>query len=145
MITKIFATDRANNTLDYTVTQHSINEYGYSGIRYMVTRADIPAWKYFEVDTLEVSDTRLMIYMLLNHDHPELTSKGIVKAMLKALSVEFKKDIVSSTNNPALRIGDSEGRIEAMTEAWEKWAIELPNVEYLKEEDRFIFHYVPIS
>lgn len=142
MITKILATDRENNTFEYNVAQQPFSEYGYKGVRYMVSKSGLAGWKYFEIDTLNVSEDRLMIYMLLNHNHSELTGKGIVKGMLKALSIEFKIDIVSSTNNPALKIGDSEGRIDEMTKAWQKWITEFPSIEYLKDEDRFILHYV---
>lgn len=143
MITRIFATDRENNTIEYTVTQEEIEEYNYPGIRYMVTKPGIEVWKFFTVDTLKVSDSRMLIYRVLNNYHPELDGKGIVKAMIKALSGKFKIDIISSTNNHKYKIGEGEGRIDVMTKAWQKWAKEFSNVEFLENEDRFVFHHIP--
>lgn len=143
MITKIFATDRQGDTFEYDVRQEMINECNYSGIRYIISRPEIAQWKYFEVQTLNISLKRIMIFMLLNHDHPELKEKGIAKAMIKALSAEFKIDIVSSTNKKELKICNSEGRIADMTKAWKKWMQEFHNIEYVASEDRFVFHFIP--
>src|ERR1022692_3230851 len=98
MIERIFAIDREGNQLEFTVIQEAIHEKDYPGVKYKVSRPGQGIRNYFEVQTLDLSADRVMIYMLINHDHPELTGKGIVKAMIKALSAEFKKDIVSSTN-----------------------------------------------
>ena len=139
MITRLSATDRNNKVEEFEVTQESFTEGNYPGIRYKIGKPNISQFRYFEFCTLELPNDSILIYMLINHNHQDLMEKGIVKAMIKSLSMDLRKNIVSSTNKQHLKISESEGRIHDMTKAWIKWKSEMNNIEYLKEEDRFIY------
>ncbi len=147
MIEKIYAIDRNNNTNEFIVTQEPLLETGlngkeYTGIRYMISVPGSRPFRHFEFSIIDISDTRIMIFMILDNGIPEVSGKGITKAMIKALSVETKKDIVSSTNYSTHKLFYGEGRVKSADDAWKKWCDEIPNVSRIPEEGRYIFKYV---
>lgn len=79
--------------------------------------------------------------MIDNQDIPELSEKGIVKPMIEKLRTIHKKTIVSSTNIESLKVDDSEGRVQNVTQYWARWAIENSKIRYVKEEDRYYYDY----
>jgi len=144
MITNIRAIDRVGNEQEFIVTQEKINEAGYDGIRYQVRTTSMSIYAGFFAVILFLPNNRILQYLLVNNDIPEVKGKGIIKALMKAVSKEFKQDILSSTNL-GHKISHSEGRVPDMDKAWKKWTYELSNVEYLPAEERFIYRYEPTS
>jgi anti-sigma factor RsiW len=142
MITNIQALGRDGIEREFLVSEGPIHENGYAGVRYTIRTADMSPFIGFTVDFLFLPNNRILQFMLLSNYIPEVSGKGIVKAMMKAVSQEFQRDIVSSTNI-GTKVSESEGRIPDMDIAWKKWFKELPNVGYLPDEDRFIYRYLP--
>lgn len=141
MITSI-RTDRQENSESFDVMiNESENETvnGHECIKFEIRQPGIKTWKHFVFQLLTVDEKRRMVFMIDNQNLPEFTSKGIVKAMIKACSDEYNCDIVSSSNLSHEKLDEREGRIGIVTSFWKKWASELDNVEYLKNEDRFIY------
>jgi hypothetical protein len=137
MITQIRTIDKEQRSHEFIVSEEAYSHSDIEGILYKISKPELPTWKHFEFVILFVTN-RILIYRINNNDHPELSGKGIVKSMIKAISDEFNKDIVSSTNK-AYKLDDTEGRIPSVTKYWKRWLSELENVEYLEAEDRYVF------
>lgn len=75
----------------------------------------------------------------MNNDVPELSGKGITKAMIDCIRKNYNVVIVSSANIENQQIDETEGRINYVTKYWEKWMTENPKIEYNTTEGRFFY------
>lgn len=128
--------DKEIETFDITEIDYILEDTQYKGIEFQIRQEGQFSWKYFEFIILFVED-EILIYRVNNNDHPELSNKGIVKAMIEMLRKEYKKVIISSTNISDKKIHETEGRIPAVTKYWEKWEKENSKINNDKESGRF--------
>ena len=140
-ITTIDTIDRNGGVHSFIVDEGYFLFKGLKGIEFKITKSTLPSFRYFEFKIIHLLDERILIYMINNHDVPEFSGKGIVKAMIKSIAKMYKKDVVSSTNNEELKLDATEGRIPDVTQFWRKRENELDNVTYLPDEDRFQFKF----
>lgn len=136
-------TYKENTEYNFKVLQEEFEIEGYKGIYYKIMIPEWPNydWKHFQMKIVFVYDNRILLYWLDNQNIPEVSNKGIIKKMMNAISSEFKKNIISSTNDGVEIIKD-EGRIPDVTKYWNKWVKENENVTYDKNDDRFIYGYM---
>lgn len=140
MITNIKATSRDGKIGTFDVSSRDgevVN--GYTSLVFEIRPETAKSHKHFFFQLVKLSEDRRLVFMINNNDHPELSGNGIVKAMIQAISEEYHCDVVSSSNLEQIKIDAAEGRIPEVTRFWKKWRTVLDNVNYLKEEDRFIF------
>lgn len=140
-IDKIETTDRKGNVFSFEITEEPLTVGKYEGIYYNIHEPNYKGWKHFVFKILFLDNSRILIYMIDNQDIPELSEKGIVKPMIEKLRTIHKKTIVSSTNIESLKVDDSEGRVQNVTQYWARWAIENSKIRYVKEEDRYYYDY----
>lgn len=141
MINEITTIDREGQSNNFNVQEISFELQGSKGIEFQIRLKGGKVWQYF-VFKIIFLDSKILIYQILNNDHPEVTGKGIVRAMIKAISEEYKRDIISSTRIEELKIDISEGRIDVVSEYWQKWRKDNPTkILYNQEEDRFTYKY----
>jgi len=139
VITHINTIDRDGNPHEFIVNEESFIHKEIKGTIYRISVETEPSWMFFEFKVLDITEDRTLIYMINNNHTPVVSGKGIVKSMIKALSSTYRKNIVSSTNTEELKLDNTEGRIDIVSDFWNKWMREMDNVDYIKEEDRFIF------
>ena len=139
MINFIEALDRNGNSAEFIVNEEVFTHKQFKGIEYKISKENSPFHPYFEFKILFIGQDRILVYMINNHHNDEFSGKGIVKAMIKAISESHTEVVVSSTNNEKLKIDETEGRIPQVSQFWNKWKTEMENVSYIEEEDRYIY------
>ena len=139
LITTLTGRDRTGQDHHFIVEQEQILHEKFEEIEFRITQPGLPYHKHFIFSIVHLKDGRILIYRVDNNFAPELTGKGIVKAMITALSEKYKKIIVSSTNKDELKIDAAEGRVQDANNYWNKWLAELDNVSFIAGEDRFAF------
>lgn len=141
-ISYITAYDPQGNPEKFLVREQEFqptDDCNLTGFEYLVFTENQPLVGF--IFQLLFTNDQYYIKYVDNNDLPHVSGKGIVRAMLIALSRLVKKDIYSSTNMPSQKIYESEGLVPKMQAAWNKWKTELPNVEYLSDKGRFVFKY----
>lgn len=134
----IEAIDRNGKSETFEVSCEKIVGDGYEVYSYEIRGHKTTGTGCFVFEIARISDDRMMVLNVNNFDIPEYSGKGIVKAMIAAVSKEFTCDVVSSSNKESSVVID-DGRKEHATRYWKKWTGELSNVDYLSDEDRFIY------
>lgn len=138
-INSLISTDRSGTSYTFEITEEPFNVGKYSGIYYKIQDRGTRGWKHFVFKIAFLDSSRILIFLVDNQNIPELTGKGIVKAMIVLLSQFYNASIVSSTNNEALKIDEAEGRIPNVTSYWQKWCKTDSRANYNKSEDRFYY------
>jgi hypothetical protein len=139
MIRTITAFDRSGDAEIFEVSCEEADAEGYPYYCFEIKHPHIKTSKNFLFEVARISVDRVMIMGVNNLGLPEYSGKGIVKAMIRAVSREFNCDVVSSSSNPNSEILVDDGRKPFVSRYWKKWCREMSNVHYLKEEDRFIY------
>lgn len=133
--------DRCAIRHTFNVSEEPLLINNIDGIYYQIRKLEYDGWKHFVFKILFIDTSKILIYLIDNQDIPELSGKGIVKAMIEKLLLIHKKTIISSTNIDTLKVDASEGRVQNVTEYWKKWRRQDENISYNSEEDRFYFEY----
>jgi hypothetical protein len=142
MIKEITTKDPLGQYHNFTVTEETFEVNKIGGIEYKIYEVGSNGLKYFLFRIL-IQDTRIIVYMIDNNDHPELSQKGIVRAMIDEISKSFKRNIVSSTNFEDAKVDETEGRIPLVTQYWNKWMKSDPRrITIDRLEKRFIYNYL---
>jgi len=111
---------------------------GYEEIDYIIYKDEKKkGWEHFVFNILNIDDERFMLYWVDNGGYPSVSNKGILKPMLYEIQKLYNKDIVSSTN-AGTKVLPSEGRIQDMTDFWDRFKSKNSMVDYLPFEDRYI-------
>ncbi len=148
-ITSLTSFDRKNNQHNFGVLYKEIIEKGFSdrtffGVEFEIFRPDKPLNSfYFKILFVE---ERILVAMVLNNYHTEVSEKGIIRAMVSKLVTEYRLPVMSSTNLDNKKLFESEGRIPDMTAAWKAWELKNSHISYAEDEDRYI-HYpaIPVN
>ena len=138
----ITAIDPSGNSRRFDIREeplHSSADCDLDGTVYTVYDPKKPAIG-FTFELVNFQDEYFVKYVD-NNGIPDLTGKGILKGILKALSALYKKGIYSSTNHPGLKLYPAEGLVPEMLEVWKKWEMEMDNIEFLSQRQRFVFRY----
>jgi hypothetical protein len=141
-MTNITAIDSKGNSKKFDVTisgTEMIDDKKLTKYEIREPREKPSLSEYFDLQIVKLSEDKQMVFMISNNDIASLSKKGIVKAMIMALSEELNCDIISSTNIESMKIDKREGRISTVTEFWKKWEKSMENVEFLEHENRFIY------
>lgn len=136
----IEAIDRKGNIEKFDVSTEEFQLNKYPGKRYEIRTNGYVGWKHYEFIILFIDDNRILIYRVVNNDVPELTGKGITKAMIESIRKEYNMVIISSTRLDNKKIDVTEGRIDTVSRYWKKWTSENPKIIYISSEDRFIYN-----
>ena len=134
------AIDRKGNIEKFDVMTEDFQLNKYSGKRYEIRTSGYIGWKLFEFIILFIDGKGILIYRVMNNDVPELSGKGITKAMIELIRKEYNMVIISSTNFENKKIDITEGRIDDVSKYWKKWTSENPKIIYDTQEGRFIYN-----
>lgn len=140
-IEKLETTDRDGKKFSFDIFEEPLTIGKYEGIYYKIQEPNYKGWKHFMFKILFIENTKILIYMISNQDIPELSGKGIVKAMIEKLRIAYRKTIISSTNIDSLKVDEIEGRIQNVSQYWLKWIKENNKIKYNRNEDRFYYEY----
>jgi hypothetical protein len=140
-IDKLETIDRTGKKFSFDIFEEPLTIGKYDGIYYKIQEPNYKGWKHFMFKILFIENTKILIYMISNQDIPELSGKGIVKAMIEKLRTIHKKTILSSTRIESLKVDESEGRVDNVSQYWMRWTKENNKIKYVKDEDRFYYEY----
>src|SRR5688572_17897922 len=117
MIQTITSFDRNGRAETFAVSCEKNNAEGYPYYCFEIKHPHIKTPKNFLFEVIRISNDRVMILGVNNCGVPEFSGKGIVKAMIVAVSKEFDCDVVSSSNTNS-EISVDDGRKSYVTKYW---------------------------
>jgi hypothetical protein len=138
-ISRIRTLDRDDRPHTFQVEETPFQVKDFKGIEFRIFPENSHRYNAFTFKILFVNDNRILIYLTHNNYFPDVSEKGILKSMIKAIRTNYKKSVVSSTRKENLKVDIGEGRVPEATRYWEKWRVENPKISYIPEEDRFIY------
>lgn len=129
--------DRLGQTHQFNFTVENNQIEGRNSWVYYVFQTN--EYEHFYINLIELTPNKILILYIGNNDHPSVSGKRIMDAMIPLLSERHQADVVSSSNIEALKISNWEGREDGATVIWDRLNTQFENVRYLEEEDRYVF------
>ena len=128
--------DGYKNNFLYSLEIEKINDYNQW--KFSVIPDDGLCSDFFFFSGETISDEKIKITMMNNHNQEIYSGKGIPERLIEELHIITGKDIVSSSNNPHKKVLEEEYRTPPATKVWQR-LVNINRASYNTEDDLFTF------